>query len=129
MIVGFRTLAGKKIQLEEPSVKFWLLTLPQMKVRRLAMLKTSLRRRRRRRKRRRRKRRRRKRRRKRRRRRRGTTTTTKAAASLSRSRHNKHWPAKSSTQLRCSLCSSRSQRKGTQCARCDVGLCLEPCFT
>ena len=26
------------------------------------------------------------------------------------------------------LCSSRSQREGTQCARCDVGLCVVPCF-
>ena len=26
------------------------------------------------------------------------------------------------------LCSSRSQRKGTWCARCDVGLCIVPCF-
>jgi len=41
-----------------------------------------------------------------------TTTTTAAAASLSRSSHNKQWPAKS-TQLLCHLCSSRSQRKGT----------------
>ena len=29
------------------------------------------------------------------------------------SRHNKHWPAKSSAQLRCHLCSSHGQRKGT----------------
>jgi len=44
--------------------------------------------------------------------------------------HNKHWPAKSSTQLCCRLCSSRSQRRGTmyKCARCDVGLCMVPCF-
>ena len=43
--------------------------------------------------------------------------------------HNKHWPAKS-TQLCCSLCSSRGQRKYTvyNCARCDVGLCVVPCF-
>ena len=27
--------------------------------------------------------------------------------------HNQHWPAKSSTQLHCRLCSSRGQRKGT----------------
>ena len=27
------------------------------------------------------------------------------------------------------LYSSRGQRKGTQCARCDVGLCVVPCFT
>jgi len=47
------------------------------------------------------------------------------------SRHNKHWPAKSSTQLHCHLCSSCGQRKGTvyKCARCDVGLCVVPCFT
>jgi len=46
------------------------------------------------------------------------------------SRHNKHWPAKSSTQLRCHPCSSRGQRKGTvyKCTRCDVGLCVVPCF-
>src|SRR5215510_2721414 len=46
------------------------------------------------------------------------------------SRHNKHWPAKSSTKLRCRLCSSRGQRKSTmyKCARCDVGLCVVPCF-
>jgi len=29
------------------------------------------------------------------------------------SRHNKHWTMKSSTKLRCYLCSSRDQRKGT----------------
>jgi len=47
-----------------------------------------------------------------------------------KSRHNQHWPAKSSTQLWCHLCSSRSQRKGTvyKCARCDMGLCVVPCF-
>jgi len=58
--------------------------------------------------------------------RRGTTTTT---ASLSRSPHNKHWPAKS-TQLCCRLRSSRSQRKGTvhKCTKYDVGLCVVPCF-
>jgi len=46
------------------------------------------------------------------------------------SRYNKHWPAKSSTKLRCRLCFSRGQRKGTmyKCARCDVGLCVVPCF-
>ena len=44
--------------------------------------------------------------------------------------HNKHWPAKSSTQLRCHLCFSRSQIKGTvyKCARCDMCLCVVPCF-
>jgi len=46
------------------------------------------------------------------------------------SRHNKHWPAKSSTHLRYRLCSSRGQRKRTvyKCARCDMGLCVVPCF-
>ena len=56
------------------------------------------------------------------------TLTTTAAASLSRSRHNKHWPATLSTQMHCRLCSSRGQKKGTQCARCDMGLCMVPCF-
>jgi len=44
--------------------------------------------------------------------------------------YNKHWPAKSSTHLRCHRCSSRGQRKHTvyKCARCDVGLCVVPCF-
>jgi len=60
--------------------------------------------------------------------RRRRTTTTKAAASLSRRCHNKYWLAKPSTQLCCHLCSSRGQRKGTQCARCDVGPCVVPCF-
>ena len=47
-----------------------------------------------------------------------------------KSHHNKHWPAKSSTQLRCRPRSSRGQRKGTvyKCARCDVGLCVVPYF-
>jgi len=49
-------------------------------------------------------------------------TTMAAAASLSRSHHSKHWPAKSPTHLLCRLCSSRAQRKGRQCARYDVGL-------
>ena len=46
------------------------------------------------------------------------------------SRHNKHWQAKSSTQLRCRVCSSCGQRKDTvyKCGRCDVGLCVVPCF-
>jgi hypothetical protein len=35
---------------------------------------------------------------------------------------------KSSTRLRCCLYSSRGQRKGTRCARCDMGLCVVPCF-
>jgi hypothetical protein len=46
------------------------------------------------------------------------------------SRHNKHWPVKSSTQTRCCLCASHSQRKGMvyKCTRCDVGLFNVPCF-
>ena len=46
------------------------------------------------------------------------------------SRHNQHWPIKSSIQLRCRLCSSRGQRKGTvyKSVRCDVGLCVVPYF-
>ena len=45
------------------------------------------------------------------------------------SRHNKHWPVKS-TKVRCRQCSSRGQRRSTQykCAKCDVGLCVVPCF-
>jgi len=54
-----------------------------------------------------------------------------AAANIVRleSRHNQHWPAKS-TQLRCHVCSFRGQRKTTanKCAKCDVGLCVVPCF-
>jgi len=54
-----------------------------------------------------------------------------AAANVVRleSRHNQHWPAKS-TQVRCRVCSSRGQRKTTvyKCAKCDVGLCVVPCF-
>ena len=44
--------------------------------------------------------------------------------------HNKHWPAKSSTQRCCCLCASHDQRKGTvyKCTRCDVGLFNLPCF-
>ena len=44
--------------------------------------------------------------------------------------HNKHWPAKSSTYLRCHVCFSHGQRKRTvyKCARCDVGLCMLPRF-
>ena len=46
------------------------------------------------------------------------------------SRHNQHWPAKSSTQLHCRVCSYHRQRKRTvyKCARGDVGLCVVPCF-
>jgi len=55
-----------------------------------------------------------------------------AATNVSRleSHRNKHWQVKSSTHLWCRLCSSRGQRKRTvyKCARCDVGLCVVPCF-
>ena len=46
------------------------------------------------------------------------------------SRHNKHWPAKSSTQMCCYLCASLGQRKSTvyKCTRCDVGLFNVRCF-
>ena len=46
------------------------------------------------------------------------------------SRNNKQWQAKSSTQLHCHLCSSRTHGKGTtyKCARWDVGLCAVPCI-
>jgi len=45
------------------------------------------------------------------------------------SRHNQHWPAKS-MQLRRRLCSSRGRRKTTvyKCAKCDIGVCMVPCF-
>jgi hypothetical protein len=47
-----------------------------------------------------------------------------------KSRHNKHWPAKSSSQLCCHLGSSRGQRKHTvyRCTICDVGMCVVTCF-
>ena len=38
----------------------------------------------------------------------------KRSASLSRNRHNKQWPVKSSIHLRCGLCSSGGQRN-SQC--------------
>jgi len=54
-----------------------------------------------------------------------------AAANVVRleSRHNQHWPAKS-TQVRCRVCSSCGQRKTMvyKCTKCDVGLCVVPCF-
>jgi len=59
----------------------------------------------------------------------GRPSVAAANAVWLKSRHNQHWPAKS-TQLRCRLCSSRGQRKTTvfKCAKCDVGLCMVPCF-
>jgi len=54
-----------------------------------------------------------------------------AAANIVRldSHHNQHWPVKF-MQLHCWLCSSHGQRKTTvyKCAKCDVGLCMVPCF-
>ena len=54
-----------------------------------------------------------------------------AAANVMRldSRHNQHWPAKSS-KLCCCVCLAHSQRRGTmyKCAKCNVGLCVVPCF-
>ena len=54
-----------------------------------------------------------------------------AATNVTRleSRHNQHWPTKSS-QVRCRLCSAHGVRKSTvyKCAKCDVGLCVVPCF-
>lgn len=55
-----------------------------------------------------------------------------AAANVTRldSRHNQHWPAKHKNNIRCRVCSERGQRKTTiyKCAKCDVGLCVVPCF-
>ena len=42
--------------------------------------------------------------------------------------HNKHWPVKLSTQLRCRLCSSRSQRKGTVYKCADVMWACASCL-
>ena len=45
------------------------------------------------------------------------------------SRYNKHWPEKCS-KLRCRVCSARGKRSGTayKCAKCNVSLCVAPCF-
>jgi hypothetical protein len=45
-------------------------------------------------------------------------------------RHNQHWPTKHKNNIRCRVCSERDQRKTTiyKCAKCDVGLCVVPCF-
>jgi hypothetical protein len=55
-----------------------------------------------------------------------------AAANVMRrdSRHNLHWPAKRKNNIRCRVCSERGQQKTTiyKCAKCDVGLCVVPCF-
>jgi len=42
------------------------------------------------------------------------------------SHHNQHWPAKS-IKLHCRVC---SVRRGTvyKCAKCNLGLCMVPCF-
>jgi hypothetical protein len=56
-------------------------------------------------------------------------TTTVAAASLSRSRHSKHWPVKSPTNLLCRVCFSGVQKRADNvpdmmwvCAWCLVSL-------
>jgi hypothetical protein len=43
--------------------------------------------------------------------------------------HKQHWPANSS-KLSCRVCSAHSHLKGTvyKCAKCNVGLCMVPCF-
>ena len=43
---------------------------------------------------------------------------------------NQHWPAKHKNNIRCRVCSERGQRNTTiyKCAKCDVGLCVVPCF-
>jgi hypothetical protein len=48
-----------------------------------------------------------------------------------KSPQNQQWPEKSSTKLCCHICSSHGRRKGKvyECATCDVGLCVVPCFT
>jgi hypothetical protein len=45
-------------------------------------------------------------------------------------RHNQHWPAKHKNNIRRGVCSERGQRKTTiyKCPKCDVGLCVVPCF-
>jgi len=53
--------------------------------------------------------------------RRGATTE----ASLSRSSHNKQWAMKST---HCSAVRVIVAKERAQCARCDVGLCMVPCF-
>jgi hypothetical protein len=58
----------------------------------------------------------------------GGGITAAAAASISRSRHNKNWPEKSSNQLCCHLCSSCRKGAVYKCTRCDVGLCMVPCI-
>ena len=55
-----------------------------------------------------------------------------AAANVTRldSCHNQHWPVKHKNNIRRHICSDRGQRKTTiyKCAKCDVGLCVVPCF-
>ena len=43
------------------------------------------------------------------------------------SHFNQHWPAKHKNNIRCHVCSGRGQRK-TTIYKCDVGLCVVPCF-
>jgi hypothetical protein len=55
-----------------------------------------------------------------------------AAANVFRldSCHNQQWPAKHKNNIRCHVRSERGQWKTTiyKCAKCDVGLCVVPCF-
>jgi len=46
------------------------------------------------------------------------------------SHHNKHWAAKSSTHLLLSVFFLQPKKANSlyKCARCDVGLCMVPCF-
>ena len=46
-------------------------------------------------------------------------------------RHNKHWPGRSSTKRRCRMCSERGVRRTVifRCVKCDVALCVDRnCF-
>jgi len=55
-----------------------------------------------------------------------------AAANVMRldSCHNQHWSAKHKNNIRCHVCSEQGQQRTTiyKCAKCDVGLCVVPCF-
>ena len=63
----------------------------------------------------------------------GCLWSSAAAANIMRldSRHNQHWPAKHKNNIRCRVCLERGQRKTTvyKSAKCEVGLCVVPCFS
>lgn len=46
-------------------------------------------------------------------------------------KNSKHWPSKSQNNRRCRVCSANNKRTRTKyyCEKCDVGLCVEDCFT